>query len=363
MSEGPVPQELADKVLLADARNIVQNVGSGTPLTGPQRELMERHALTPEKAMRDRAVAFIDKWRAGQTLTPEQWREVHAIFPEFATTPAPAPPMTSAPAGDFALRAEPEPVNDELTKVEVAHFMELYGVGRRQLFRWKKEGAPLRKPEDMPGWWKRSGHTWDVPEKVQAAAVAARTAAADPAPPEPSMENPIDPTPPPAAASVAPGVGAAARSMPVFNLHELQFDPNELVANAARRVAALDKRIAAAYAGESTEDADVLESKLLKAVEGLRKLKDSDQKMKLAMGQYTLTADVERDLATLVELLRQMDETEARRVDELCPGLPQEARAQVRAAILRVGEARRRIFRKLGTITSVQDALLDLAAA
>jgi hypothetical protein len=257
-------------------------------------------------------------------------------------------PVASDP---FALT--PEGGTAELTKAQIAEWQELYGVGRRQLFRWRKEGAPLADPAAMPLWYSRT-HKWSVPDSILTAAKRA-AAATTPTPATPSEVPAGKMSPPPAPSS--------ERTVPVLNLSELVFDANELVANAARRVAALDKRLDDAYAGRSSEDVDWLDAKLQKSVESLRKLKDSDQKMQVAMGKYTPTEEIERDLATLVELLRQMDETETRRVDELCPSLTPAARKEVAVAIGRVGEARRRIFRKLGAIRSIDDAVLELAAA
>lgn len=334
-----VPSDLADKVLQADARNIVKNVGDGSPLTGPQRDLMERHALTPEKAMRDRALAFIDKFRSGQNLTAEQWAEVHAVFPEFKTGAAAnapvAPDAEPAPIRDGFTLTE-EPPSKELTRDKLAEYEKLYDRGGRQLRRWWKEGAPLDRPTDMPAWYSRT-HKWSVPEPILKAAAAARSAASpqiasgaaekpapDPAPPDPTLKASAPPPPP-----TAPPTGAS------IDLTEYALRENEDVKQAESLVAVAWQRLQEAYKG-GTADVDMLHRRHEKAMETLRKVRvgaraDLQQRRMLIPRE-----EVENDRAMAAELLRQMRESMERRVIELCPSLNIEQRDEVAAAIIRV---------------------------
>lgn len=284
------------------------------------------------------------KLKAGGTLTTAERSMLEKKAAAAAPEPLPAPPTIPGDESPFTLALE-EPHPTELTRELLAEWSALYQTGARQLRRWWKEGAPLYDPAAMPGWWSRS-HTWACPAKILAAAKAAPHAAA--------------PTPLPSAPAAA---ADPQRSGPEpFNLSDFDLLEGEAVKLQRQRVAALFDQLDRAYKGLGG-DIDVLEGKINRAGEFLRKLEKDDRESAKQRGLLIPRLEVTRDLAKLAEMLRQMTDTEVRRVLELCPALSVEARQQVSAAITRVADARQRVLRNLKSLKTPEDALLQLTAA
>lgn len=261
---------------------------------------------------------------------------------------------------DFELSAETAARG--LNRSILKRWEAVYETGPRQLRRWWKEGAPLDNPAAMPAWWERT-HAWSIPERIQAAAVKATASqliapsagpvpivvespqTSAPAPPPPS-ENP----PPPVASKVTP-----------INIED--FDPDEgdrLRELKQIQAAKFDELSKALKAG--SESAGMLETKYLKLCETVDKMESRVTERVKKKGLFVMKAAVARDLATAAELIRQMGESEARRVLELCPALDGAQREAVIAAVRQLAESRSRVFRNLASLKSVADVDQLIAA-
>ena len=118
--------------------------------------------------------------------------------------PGPAPPDIPGPS--------PPPAGTEATASQIAHWMELYGTQRRQLYRWLAIGrahnfpCPLDQPVEMLRWWAPPRMKHRIPQKILDAARAAAGAA-----------------PPPAAAAPEPSSPPAAPAGDLFAAASLDF--------------------------------------------------------------------------------------------------------------------------------------------
>jgi hypothetical protein len=309
-----ITPEIARELLEADAANIIELVKAGQPLSARHRATMEQIAKQAAKP----------------------------------AAPAPSAPSIEAP---LPPAAGPRP---ELTTAQLNAWAATYQTSARQCRRWFHEGAPLSDPAAMPAWWeteRAAGRKrWTVPDKILAAARAA---------------NPAGQFTRPTAAAPGPTPRAAADPItdPAVGIDLAEYDPEE-----GDRLRELKTIQAARYAEmaralKDGSDASVLETRYLKLTETLDKMESRVTERLKKRGLFILRPDIERDLAKAAELQRQMTESEVRRVIELCPNLSAEARADVTAAILRVGEARRRVLRNLASLKSADDALLELSAA
>lgn len=136
--------EIANKVLGADLRNLVQKIGSGATLSPSERELMERYlaAVTPpEELMQARRIALTRKWATGGKLSKEERKE--AGIPDLAP----------------ALQRQ---TSDRYQK-PLEHYAKLYGRDKRNIKRWIKDGReaspqdfpPFDDPPAMAAWFRR----------------------------------------------------------------------------------------------------------------------------------------------------------------------------------------------------------------
>jgi hypothetical protein len=243
-----------------------------------------------------------------------------------------------------------------LTRQKLNGWAAIYGTGPRQLRRWWKEGAPLDDPRSMPAWWERK-HTWAVPERILAAASNAVNEGAPAGVVGVELKKSTGEAPP-ASHSIQPAVSvnagpAAGPKIAPINIED--FDPDE-----GDRLREL-KQIQRAKFEELRKsllegrDAAMLETKYLKLCETVDKMESRISERLKKKGHYVLKAAIARDLATAADLLRQMGESEARRIIELCPALDPVQREAVKAAVRSLAEARCRVFRNLASLKSVND--------
>lgn len=354
-----VTPDLAAKVLAANKRNAVQKVGDGGTLTSAEAADFEAASLSPDSARELRAKALLGKWATATRLTKDEEKELDGYHPGIISRGVKAAAETLAAeektAPSFTL--EPEKKSQSFSAGRLQELSDQYGAGLdpRTMRRWIAEGktsgdsCPLEDPAALKGWWARN-KKWSVPDWLLRAAAKAPKPASEP-PPAPTPGVPM-----PAAAVEPPPPGVA------LNLDDFELGEGEAVSQQRSLVALLWSELRKAYLTPGGE-VDMLQSKYNKATEALRRLEKDDREDRKSRGLLIPRITVQRDIETACELIRQMSETEKRRVLELCPTLGLNERGEVAAAIDRVCEVRTRVFRNLKSLKSADDALLDLAAA
>lgn len=251
--------------------------------------------------------------------------------------------FSEEPAGE-PFRLAPE--RRKLRAAQLQEFERIYETGHRQLRRWWNEGAPLEDPRSVVKWWQdellAGRKTWSVPDKLLRAA-----AACAPAPSAPTA---------PASTPAAP-----AESNPSINLED--YDPEE--GGNLRELKQLRKARWQQISAELKDRKDVahLQKGVIQIEDMISRIEARIEDRLKKRGLYVPVADVTRDLAKLADMMRQMTDTEERRVLELCPHLPHEHRPAVATAIRQVAASRLRILRSLRSIPDISDALRELTAA
>lgn len=281
--------------------------------------------------------------------TPEALRAAAELLARFCATQQ--PPASPAPDPDFELAGEPPVRTAKLTKQDEARYSKMYAKGWRQIRRWVERGekagdrCPLEDPRALMQWWPRH-FKWRVPPEIEQAAFAASKTS----PPPVSSAGPpaADPPPPPA----DPGKSIDLES----------FDPEE-----GDRLRELKQIQAAKFAQlkealRAGEDCTILEGKYLKLSETIDKIETRVTERMKKRGLFILRAAVERDLAAAAELLRQSRESMDRRVQELCPSLAPEQRAEVSEAIGRARRSEERILAALPTLQQGEDIFREMVA-
>lgn len=140
-----VSPELASKVLSADLRNLIKKVGQGSPLTGPERALMETlhvGSAPYEELHQARRAALTRKWITGAKLTREEMDE--------AGLPDPAPTLKRQ-------------TTDRYQKSQ-AHYAAIYERDVKNIKRLIAKGRtatpqdfpPLDEPAEMAAWFRRN---------------------------------------------------------------------------------------------------------------------------------------------------------------------------------------------------------------
>jgi hypothetical protein len=251
--------------------------------------------------------------------------------------------MAVEQSGGFELEAEkPRRFSDDRLKELIA----LYRVDAspRTLRRWIANGANVEDPVSLKKWWVTQRTHNTVPDWLHRAASAATQ-------PPVVVEKADAPSAPPVTSGES------------VNLSDYQLGEGAAVSQQRSLVAALWAQLERAYLSPTTSDVDVLQAKYNKAVEALRRLEKDDLAFQKERGLMIPRVTVQRDIAAACELIRQMSETEKRRVLELCPTLGPEQRAEVAAAIDRICEVRTRVFRNLKSLKTTDDALLQFTAA
>ena len=307
--------ELAAELLAADLNNIVLKIRSGGTLTADQaKRIAEHHAPPP-----------------GFPFLPD----------DLPAQPAPPPAAPVAPEA---------PASKRLTPGLLDGYASTYATSSRQIRRWYTEGAPLHDPSAMPAWWEgelaAGRKRWGLPDRL----LEASRLAAAPAHDESLVSSSSSLSR--SASHMATGTGDR------INLED--YDPEE-----GDRLRELKQIQAARYtqlknALAAGNDTVMLETKYLRLTETLDKMESRVSERLKKRGLYIARPEVERELATAAELIRQMGESEARRLLELCPDLTANGREQILRAVPMLAEARARVFRTLGTLRTTDDALLEL---
>lgn len=149
--------ELANKVIRADLKNIIDKVGAGKPLNGVERNLFDGLRLKTEDIGAKRQMALLGRWSNGKRLNKAELLEIRDLLPE-----------------GTVIDTEPEEVktvgrNGYLHTY--AEHAERYGVGLRTVKRWvavgreKDDECPLDDPEGLYAWLNRHVKR-SVPEGV-----------------------------------------------------------------------------------------------------------------------------------------------------------------------------------------------------
>lgn len=241
----------------------------------------------------------------------------------------------------------------KLSKADEARYSARYNRGWRQIRRWVEAGersgvrCPLEDPQALMAWWPRH-FKWRVPAEIEQAAFEATKLgqAALPVPEESAAA--------PEAAETAPPTQGKSIDLE-------SFDPEE-----GDRLRELKQIQAAKFAQlkealRSGQDCTLLEGKYLKLCETIDKIETRVTERMKKRGLFILRAAVERDLAAAAELLRQSRESMDRRVQELCPSLAPEQRAEVSEAIARARRSEDRILSLLPTLQG-EDILREMVA-
>lgn len=345
MEIGP---DLAEKVLSADLRNIIQKVQDGGTLTSAERALIRKCAMRASPQQQVRVAALWQKWACGGRLAPDEIAELASTGDIDSTSPGDdSPSSVSTP-----LILSSEPARDRLSGERLAAWAKQYGRGPRTLRRWHDDGAPLDDPAQMPAWWdaqRAAGKIhWRCPDEVLKAAEEARAALPSDSPSQPGAGAPE------AVAAIAP------EKLASINLED--YDPEE-----GDRLRELKQVQAARFsqlkdALKAGNDTSLLESKYIKLSETIDRIETRAIERMKKKGLYLLRVAVQRDIDNAVETLRQMRESMVSRVLEVCPNLSHEQRDQVAAAIVRVRSDEDRALCRLETLRSPADVVVALAA-
>jgi len=216
-----------------------------------------------------------------------------------------------------------------------------YGKRHRAVRRWLKLGrdksdpCPIERPAEMPAWWARNMAHRVPYELLEAAKVA----------------GPIGPTPeqPRVMDDPAPAEAAPREVRPMVDLTAMDLPEGENVRQLRRLVNAAWVAVERAYATPGA-DVDLPLRRHEKASEALRKSEGAQREWQRKLGNVVAVADVQRDLDNACNMFREMRETMARRVLELCPSLGREQRAEVAAAIEKVRGNEDRLFQRLASV-------------
>lgn len=356
-----VSPDLAAKVLAANTRNVVKKVGDGGTLTSAEAGDFEAATLSPESAREARAQALLVKWATAGRLTKDEEKELDGYHPGIISrgVKAAAESIAAEEKTTPSFTLDPEKKSGSFSDARLAELSVQYGAGLepRTMRRWIADGrksgdpCPLEDPVALKAWWARN-KKWSVPDWLLRA--AAQAPKSEPKPAAEPAPTPGATMPAAAEASPIPGVS--------LNLDDFELGEGEAVAQQRSLVALLWSELKKAYLTPRAE-VDMLQSKYNKATEALRKLEKDDREDRKSRGLLIPRITVRRDIETACELIRQMSETEKRRVLELCPTLNVAERGEVAVAIDRVCEVRTRVFRNLKSLRNTNDALLELAAA
>lgn len=152
---GQINTDLADKVLAANVRNIIQKVQDGGRLTASEIKIFEQYTLEQTELHKTRQSALIRKWVGGGRLTEDEKQEIADIVP--------IPETNKATHTRQAFQKEQK------------EYAAIYEQSDRTIKRWIAKGRlendlpPLDSPSQMPAWWPRH-YKHKVPEGILNAA-------------------------------------------------------------------------------------------------------------------------------------------------------------------------------------------------
>lgn len=272
--------DLAAKVLDAERRNHVKNVGEGGTLNGPARQIfldITQAGATPEELHQRRFGSLLRKWLDGGRLSKDERDEISHLLPD---------------ATSITIEATPLPQkNGALTEDQTC---ALYGISRAKFYRWKQLGAavpdnpdppPFERPPEMVSWYERMKarglFKHKCPDKLHQLARSGRPAALTAA-----AENH---SPPPMAAASS---GAAATQPPQRTGFRVEFEEMEI------HCAQLRADYTAAYESGETARADTLRAQYQELFAELRKSSGTRDAIKLA--EERVKREAEADMALIV---------------------------------------------------------------
>jgi len=375
-----IPPDLAAKVVDADTRNAVVDVGDKKKLTASMRQEMKLAAMTPALADQTRALALLDMYCNGEDLTAAQWDEIRRAHPGFAD--APTPPSAEAARADHAtpdaegLVLSGGPEKKDGLSMQEAKALALKYKGKEgawsTMYRWlrvgdaKKDPCPIRDPVKLQAWWVRC-MTHRCPPEIEQAAVDEAKAIAEAgarAPASaPTMLDLAGASQIPASTPAMVPTAASPAVDPSRIIRLEDFDPEEgdrlreIKQLQAAKFSELNKALARG------EDTTVREGKYMKLCETIDKMETRITERMKKRGLYRLAEEVASDEARVAELLRQFRDSMERRVLERCPSLSAEQRIEVAAAVRGARAGEDRILAKLNTKTADDDLLSELRAS
>ncbi len=349
-------KELAEKVLDAHTRNAITNVSEQKTLSAGDKVAITKAALPQTVQQQMRAAALLRKYCKGDRLSADELEEIKPMLESGGedTEAAPVPPIDTAVAGAFKLDAEPKRRTG--LKYGLPHYAALYDVAVDTIKNWREKGKkkgespPLDDPAALAKWWSRNME-WRIPDGILAAQVQAVASAPVEAavPAEKVMPSATAETPP-AASAPPPAQQSGAVPGMLVDITSLVLEKDAEVQQAAALLAGTNQLMTKALNGLGG-DPVLTQRNWERAQEVYRKVRKYAEERALRARDLLPREAVEHDLAKLAEQLRSIDESMERRVMELCPNLPPEARAEVSGALRKVSMQRKRALENIETTT------------
>lgn len=309
----------------------MQKISNGGTLSAKEVEIFQAFTRDQEDLAKARHAALLHKWCAGRYLTLEEKAEIAHILPETVANRHPS----------LSSRKEFK------EKYEV--YAERYGYDVRSIKRWvrtgkeakKPESPPLDQPELLALWWAKHMHN-AVPAKLAALAAAI---------------SPMDRSSPATPQAVDPdSIGADTPPLPPsdpINLSDIDSTSSGLASGqAARLVAAAYQKLAAAYASGDDSQIPMWQTRWEKAQEALRKATVSDVEIAKANGDLIPRREVIVEISNLLEALKVMRDTMAKRLLLRLPEMPEPFRGPLAAAIEAERKKEDSLFRDLKSLKS-----------
>ncbi|MEQ1862836.1 MAG: hypothetical protein ABMA13_23180 [Chthoniobacteraceae bacterium] len=237
---------------------------------------------------------LLKDWARGKRLSAAAVAEIRAVHPDFDPQPS-APPAEGEPQISTSPPAMVQEPDGEATAEQIERWAAIYGVKRRQLFRYLAIGrahrypAPLDHPVEFANrWWAKPRMHQRCPPNIMEA--ARRFAAM--APPPAAVETP----------ATTPLAGSASA-----DLDEGSFDDGEEVRIARRLVKKYrDKLDEMLDDPNKAGDVAQWDSRLKDAMKTLKEAKASDRAQKKETGYYRPAIEVDQQIFALLKLLVAM---------------------------------------------------------
>lgn len=289
-----IPQDLAEKPLAANLRNLVKKVSEGQSISQAEYEAMQRAAIDgtlPDELQKSRLAALARLYALGKPLSKGQQIELSAIIP----------------VG--------KPIAKKLTtesyRYRLAHYVTAIGLGgkdpERKLKRWIAKGRE-QTPPDLPPfdalplmaeWWRRNME-WRVPDYL----LRFETGNEGDGVASPSTPPPAEPV---SERAAAPGAAAAP---PEAGLPMMFEAGNEMTADLGLAqirglVQTLYNRMRQSFeAGRLTEGQNLMRQ-WERAVENLRKWEKDLVKIQEGKGEVLRTRVINTELGRIFGVISQ----------------------------------------------------------
>lgn len=292
-----IPQDLAEKLLAANLRNIVKRVSEGQSISQGEYETMQRAAIDgtlPEELQKARLAALARLYALGRPLSKGQQIELSALIP----------------VG--------KPIAKKLTtesyRYKLAHYVTVIGLqGRdpeRKLKRWIAKGReqtppdlpPFDAPHLMAEWWRRNME-WRVPDYIaslerceEPEPRAASAAPIAPAPVEASPASTNTPALPPASAETG---------LPMMFEAGSEMTADLGLAQIRGLVQTLYTRMKQAFEGGRLTEGQNFMRQWERAVENLRKWEKDLVKIQEGKGEVLRTRVINTELGRIFGVISQ----------------------------------------------------------